>query len=203
MSLLRNPADPFAAVVTTPASSGRGTAAPQPAATLGLTIAYQSRNDAGWTTIARRGAMTASPESGTVRYSTKGAGPPDVTETNATDGRTLDWTIDLAATGADVRVGDLGISVPVRCPTGENPAQIFERGFLKHQFVSGAGSFFFYVRASGAPPFLLVTAKRGTKLEYFTANGRSGGTLFVHSAKPGGEETLGTWRRRSRSLARR
>jgi hypothetical protein len=144
--------------------------------------------------------MTASPEAGTVRYSTADAGPLAVTETYRTNGSALDWTIDLAAVGAAVRVGDLGISLPVQGPTGENPAQIFERGFLKHQFVSGAGSFFFYVRASGAPPFLLVTARPGTKLEYFTPGGRAGGTMFVHSARSGSAERRGTWRQAHTAL---
>lgn len=202
ISHLKNPDDPFGAMITTPAPTGRGgrggrgatQATPQRAATLGLTIAYQSGTAKEWTTIANRGAMTASPDTGIVRYSTVGSGPLSVTESYSTDGKVLDWNIDLAATSAAVRVGDMGISIPVQGPTGENPAQIFERGFLKHQFISGAGSFFFYVRASGAPPFLLVTVKPGTRLEYFSAGGRAGGTMFVHSAKSGAEETRGTWR---------
>ena len=207
ISQLKHPDDPFGAVVTTPAPAGRGggrgsaaQAQPQRAATLGLTVAYQANGGSAWTTIATRGAMTAAPEAGTVRYATSAPGPLTITETYSTDGAALDWTIDLAAAGAAVRVGDVGISLPVQGPTGENPAQIFERGFLKHQFVSGAGSFFFYVRASGAPPFLLVTAKPGTKLEYFTAAGRTGGTMFVHSAKTGSEEVRGTWRQAHTSL---
>ncbi len=200
ISQLRHPNDPFGAVLTTPApagrSDGRGGAQVQSqrAATLGLTIAYQAGDRPDWTTVVTRGAMTASPEAGTIRYATAGAGPLGITETYSTDGSALDWTVDLTAVGTAVRVGDLGISLPVQGPTGENPAQIFERGFLKHQFVSGAGSFCFYVRASGAPPFLLVTARPGTKLEYFTPGGRAGGTMFVHSAKSGTAETRGTWR---------
>ncbi len=184
ISQLRHPDDPFGAMVTTPAPAGRGGGRgaaqdqPQRAATLGLTIAYQAGGGSGWTTVVTRGAMTASPEAGTVRYSTAGAGPLAITETYSTDGSALDWTIDLKAVGAAVRVGDLGISLPVQGPTGENPAQIFERGFLKHQFVSGAGSFFFYVRASGAPPFLLVTARPGTKLE------------VLHSRRPRGRDDV-------------
>jgi hypothetical protein len=206
ISQLSHPDDPFGAMVTTPApagrSDGRGAAQGQPqrAATLGLTVAYQAGGKSDWTTVTARGPMTATPETGTVRYSTAGAGPLAITETYSTDGRALDWTIDLAAVGAAVRVGDFGISLPVQGPAGENPAQIFERGFLKHQFVSGAGSFFFYVRASGAPPFLLVTARPGTKLEYFTPGGRSGGTMFVHSAKSGSTEARGTWRQAHTAL---
>lgn len=208
ISQLKHPDDPFGAMVTSPAPAGRAggrggavAAQPQRAATLGLAVAYQAGGEAAWTTVTTRGAMTAAPGAGTVRYATSGTGPLAITETYSTDGAALDWTIDLAAVGAAVRVGDVGISLPIQGPTGENPAQIFERGFLKHQFVSGAGSFFFYVRASGAPPFLLVTAKPGTKLEYFTAGGRAGGTMFVHSAKTGNEEARGTWRQEHTALS--
>ena len=49
------------------------------------------------------------------RLSSGGAPAPlEVIETYKTDGRVLDWTIDLEATGPSaVEVGDLGISVPV------------------------------------------------------------------------------------------
>jgi len=188
ISQLKHSDDPFGATLTTRTG------------TLGLTIAYQTTPAVNWTTVTTRGTMTAAPEAGTVRYSTAGTGPLAIAETYRTDGAGLDWNIDLAAVGAAVRVGDVGISLPVQGPTGENPAQIFERGFLKHQFISGSGSFFFYVRASGAPPFLLVMARPGTKLEYFTGGGRSGGTLFVHSAKSGQEETRGTWRQAHTAL---
>jgi hypothetical protein len=51
------------------------------------------------------------------------------------------------------------------------------------------------VRASGAPPFLVVTTRPGTKLEYFTpGGGRAGGTFYVHSERTGNAETRGTWR---------
>src|SRR6185503_15267975 len=103
--------------------------------------------------------------------------------------------------GRSVRVGDVSINVPVAGPAGENPEQIFERGFLRHKFVSGSGSFVFYVRASGAPPFLLVTVLPGTKLEYFGAGGGRGGeALYVHSARSGTSETRGTWRQAHTAL---
>ena len=206
ISQLRNADDPFGATLTTPApAAGRGSrsgAAGQPAAAtrapqaapLSLTLSYKTGTATAWSELATLAGVTASPSADTVSYTNAGAKPPlVVAQTYATDGKTLDWNIDLSANSA-VHVGDLGISIPVQGPTGENPAQIFERGFLKHQFVSGAGSFFFYVRASGAPPFLLVTTKPGTKLEYYTTTGRSGGTMFVHSEKTGGSETRGTWR---------
>jgi hypothetical protein len=56
----------------------------------------------------------------------------------------------------------------------------------------------YFVRASGVPPFLLVTVKPGTKLEYSGAGGPSGGRgsaqVFIHSGFSGGNEKHGTWR---------
>ena len=150
VSRLRHRDDPFGATLTTPAATGRGGAV-TPAAALGVTVTYRRDARAPWVD-APRGEMTAEPDGVTYRRAPSAAAPLGVVERYRTDGRALDWTIELSAASA-LHVGDLGISLPVQGPTGENPAQIFERGFLKHQFISGAGSFFFYVRASGAPPF--------------------------------------------------
>lgn len=177
VSLLRNPRDPFGATLTTPAG------------VLGLTLNYKTAGASTWTPVTSRGAVTAAADGRGVTYVTPATAPLLVIETYATDGTSLDWTIDLSARGQAVHVGDLAISIPAQGASGATPADIFERGFLKHQFVSGAGSFFFYTRASGAPPFLLVTVKPGTKLEY-----QAGPQLFVHSEKTGGDETRGTWR---------
>lgn len=198
ISMLRHAHDPFGATLTTAARAGRaggaGAATAAQAATLGLALSYKTASATSWSDLGPRGAMTATPEGGAVTYTLAGGRDLTATETYRADGTTLDWTIDLKAGAAPVTIGDLGISLPIQGPTGNTPADIFERGFLKHQFISGAGSFFFYMRASGAPPFLLVTSRPGTKLEYFAAGGRSGGTMFVHSAKTGPAEKAGTWR---------
>jgi len=199
ISLLAHARDPFGATLTTAASTGgrgRGGAA-APAATLGLTVSFRAGTDTTWTNLPARGPANAGADR--VVYATT-SGPLSVTETYRTDGRALDWTIDLSSS-RPVRVGDIGITIPVAGPTGENPKQIFERGFLRHKFVSGSGSFFFYTRASGAPPYLLVTVLPGTKLEYFgAAAGRGGEAVYIHSAKSGAAETRGTWRQAHTAL---
>jgi hypothetical protein len=123
-------------------------------------------------------------------------GPLSLTERFTTDGNHLDWELELeATTNIAVDVGDLAIQLPVAGPRGEQPRDIFEHGFLRHQFISGDGSFLYFVRASGVPPFLLVTVRPGTHLEYFTGGaGRGGGPVFIHSGLSGGKETRGTWR---------
>jgi hypothetical protein len=119
-----------------------------------------------------------------------------VTQTFHTDGKTLDWDIDLETIKDGLaEIGDLAISIPAVGPRGEDPKQIFERGFLKHQFISGNGSFLYFVRASGVPPFLLVTVQPGTRLEYFSGGfGRGSALVFIHSGLTGGKETRATWR---------
>jgi hypothetical protein len=201
ISGLANPHDPFGATLMPPERAGRRGAAatarrPGGSPTLGLILS--SRVGSGdWTDLTVRGPQwSADPEAGSVTYTSGGTGAPlKVVETYQTDGNVFDWSIDLENNGrSPVQVGDLGIQVPAAGPSGD-PLQIFERGFLRHQFVSGNGSFFFFVRASGAPPFLLVTVHPGTRLEYTASGGgRGGAQVYVHSAKTGGEETRGTWR---------
>ncbi len=211
ISVLANPHDPFGAALM-PAFAPIGPAgarsrdqgsAKSRAAVLGLAVAYRLAGSGGnWSELPLRGQKwEVSPQSGTVQYTSGGEPAPlKVVETYKTDGRVLDWTVDLETTGSSsVEVGDLAISVPAVGPFGENPAQIFERGFLRHQFVSGHGSFFYFVRASGVPPFLLVTVLPGTKFEY-AAGGRGMAQVFVHSARTGGAETRGTWRQAHTAL---
>ncbi len=198
ISALANPHDPFKATLM-PGGGARGARPP----VLGLAISYRRDGTAGWTDLTSRGPeWNASPEAGTATYASGGSGAAvKVVETFRTDGRTLDWTIDLeSAAAAPAEIGDLAISIPTAGPYGEDPAQIFERGFLRHQFISGAGSFVYFVRASGAPPYLLLTVRPGTKLEYWTASGRGGGQLFIHSGKSGPAETQGAWRQPHTSL---
>jgi len=201
ISGLANPHDPFGATLM-PAeiqAGGRGVGVSTGggSATLGLNLSYRV-GSGDWTNLTTRGPQwNADREAGTVTYTSGGAGAPlKVVETYKTDGNVFDWSIDLETTGRSaVQVGDLGINVPAAGPSGGDPLQIFERGFLRHQFISGDGSFFFFVRASGAPPFLLVTVRPGTKLEYTGGGGgRGGAQVYVHSGRTGGAETRGTWR---------
>lgn len=196
ISGLANPRDPFGATLIPAGRGAGGRGQVAGGATLALNLSYQT-GAGDWANLNTRGVKwTASAEDGTVTYMSDPAGAPvKAVETYKTDGNALDWTIDLESTGRTAtRIGDLGISMPVVGPSGENPAQIFERGFLRHQFVSGAGSFFYFVRASGAPPFLLVTVKPGTKLEYAGGGGRGGAQVFIHSGRTGEAEKRGTWR---------
>jgi len=97
-----------------------------------------------------------------------------------------------------VTIGDLAIPIPWKTPGGEDPKEIFEQCFTKHNFISGNGSFLYFTKPSGQPPYLLMTVRPGTKLEYFT---NSGGFLaYIHSAHTANLETRGTWRQTNTSV---
>ncbi len=208
ISGLGSTADPWGALVVRAAPPpGEDTAGARPGGspgprTLALTLTYRTKGSEWRDLPARAAGWSADPEGGSVTYRSGGGDLPLLaTETFRTDGRVLDWTIDLASTGpTPVTVGDVGIDVPAPGPAGPTPQVIFEQGFLRHQFVEGAGSFFFYTRASGAPPYLLVTTLPGTRLEYFTSGGRRGGPLFVHSAHVAAQAPMGTWRQENSSV---
>jgi len=119
------------------------------------------------------------------------------------DGHTLDWEIALEnLCTAPIEVGDLWVSLPVVTPDRRKPAEWnYENGFTTHPFIAGSGSFLYYTRASGAPPFLIVTVRPGTHLEYFDHGGASRHARFhVHSGASGPEEQRGDWRFEHTSL---
>lgn len=90
-------------------------------------------------------------------------------------------------------VGDLSVVLPWSKPAGEDPKRIFEQGFLKHQFLSGDGSYIYFTRANGKGPYLLFSAKPGTRLEYFESEGGQY-RVFIHSAVAAAKVEEGTWR---------
>jgi len=92
-----------------------------------------------------------------------------------------------------VRVGDLALGLPWRRPSGENPEYIFENCFTKHHFISGDGSFVFFTKPSGDPPFIMVLPKEGTSLEYFDSQ-QGEYKVFVHSEVSGNSVPGGDWR---------
>ena len=98
-----------------------------------------------------------------------------------------------------VTVGDLSIVLPWANPSGEEPSFIFEQTFTKHQFISGNASFIYFTRPSGIPPFLLLTTKPRTPLEYFE-NQNSDYNAFVYSGLSAGNKKQGSWRLPNRML---
>jgi len=86
-------------------------------------------------------------------------------------------------------IGDLSMSLPVSRPGGGGPEHIFEECYTTHSYISGNGSFIFFARPSGNPPFLMVLPGEDTKLEY-----SEGSNYFIHSYLSGNNVSSGTWR---------
>jgi len=105
----------------------------------------------------------------------------------------LDYQIELESMmDFPVSIGDLAIPFPWRTPGGEEPEYIFEQCFTKHHFIQGNGSFLYFTKPSGLPPYLLVTLLPGTSLEYFTSQG--GYKAYIHSGLSAAQENRGSWR---------
>jgi len=104
------------------------------------------------------------------------------------DGIDLDLLIESTMKWS-FTIGDLSLSFAARRPGGGDPEYIFEECFTQHQYISGNGSFIYYSRPSGNPPYLMVLPDKGTSLEYFDGNG-----VYIHSLLAGNEVESGTWR---------
>jgi len=185
VSGIASPKDPYGAEVTNPQRP------------LSLIVRYQI-DQGDWQDLnLRQSQMEALVEDGLVKYTfADSQSPLSLAQTFKLNEGKLDWDIEIeTTTDKAVRIGDLAISIRAVGPRGQTPQRIFENGFMPHQFISGNGSFIYYVRACGAPPFLMVTVKEGTHLEYFSG-GRRGGGLFIHSGLSGGNEERGTWRQK-------
>lgn len=138
--------------------------------------------------------ITSMSPSSVVLTSGSAGSPLDVSQSFTLNSKGLDW--DITITGADnapVEIGDLAISLPWKRASGENAEEIFEKCFTKHHYISGNGSFIFFTKPSGNPPFIMVLPKKGTKLEYFD-NDRGGYKAYIHSFVAGNAVKSGTWR---------
>jgi hypothetical protein len=182
---LANPNDRYRAALLSP--TGR----------LGETAVKYQVGDGDWLDIfTTERKLQAEPESGSLIYTDFDKGSPlKMVQRFRSDGHSLDWTIELETTmNFPVLIGDLAIPLPWRVPSGETPDAIFERSFTKHHFISGHGSFLYFTRPNGEPPYLVVTVHPGTKLEYYTSEGRGNYRAYIHSGYTGNQQTRGTWR---------
>ena len=160
-----------------------------PGGRLGVVLKYRVEGG-DWLDLYQNDPVKATPSPETVVFANDVEGTAlKSAQTFRTDGRVLDWTVDVAnRTQEPIEIGDFALSLPWRAPGGEDPNTIFEKSWTKHQFISGHGSFLYFVRPNGEPPYLVATTLPGTKLEYSTSpGGRGSGFLaFIHSALTGG-----------------
>lgn len=140
--------------------------------------------------------LQADPERGLLTYTDFDPGSPlKMVQQFAIRGSVLDWTLEIETTlDFPVLIGDLALPIPWRFPSGGDARTIFERSWTKHHFIAGHGSFLYFVRPSGEPPYLIITVHPGTKFEYYTSEGRRNYRAYIHSGLSGGRETRGSWR---------
>jgi len=113
---------------------------------------------------------------------------PDVelTEHFMLKGNKLVWEMNfLNKTDMPLEIGD--IVLPKVFNTKE---ATYTKRLNVHRFISGHGSFIYWVRADGVGPCLVMVPLAGTKLEYFDAKS----IAYIHSAVKGAGEKRGTWR---------
>ena len=109
------------------------------------------------------------------------------------------WTMTLHNTsGQPLEVGDLALPLPMNTEFQEGkPATA---NVLKHSFVSGHGSYLFWMRSNSVGPYLALTPLDGTSLEYWDTQG--GYRVFIHSTVAGAaaKEQGCRWRQPHTSL---
>jgi Family of unknown function (DUF5695) len=90
----------------------------------------------------------------------------DVTVRLEPQGNLLHWTIALRNMSSDaIEIGDLALPLPMHSSfNGKEPPTA---SVLKHSFISGHGSFLFWMRSNSVGPYLVMTPERGTHLEYW------------------------------------
>jgi hypothetical protein len=161
-------------------------------------------NDGEWQEVFKRnGGFYRSPEEeytfsrqhnvdgNQIQYTDYQSGMPFALEQTYTlDGETLEWDIVVQnKTQYEARIGDVSIDFSMSGAASQTQEGLFEGGYELHRYISGDSSFLLGIRRSGAPPYLLLTVKPGTHLEY-----SEGSEYFIHSGYSGNQITQGTWR---------
>ena len=125
-----------------------------------------------------------------VRFTDYKPGMPfSMEQTYRLAGDVLEWDIVFEnQMFYNIDIADISISFPTSSASGDTQTDLFEGGYLTNTLVSGDGSFLLFSKRSGNPPYLLLTVKPGTSLEYF-----EGSNYYIHSGLTGNQQR-GTWR---------
>jgi len=118
----------------------------------------------------------------------------------------LRWTTALRNTSSDpIEIGDLALPLPMH--SSFNAKEPPTASVLKHSFISGHGSFLFWMRSNSVGPYLVMTPEHDTHLEYWDhmppATGhRPALRAYVHSVAVGEavQAAGGRWRQPRTSL---
>lgn len=86
------------------------------------------------------------------------------------------WSLNLTNLGSrPVVIGDLALPLPMNTSFSSITAST-----MKHSFISGSGSFIFWMRPDSVGPYLLMTPDDQTKLEFWDV--LNGYEVYIHSA---------------------
>lgn len=118
------------------------------------------------------------------------------------------WTLDLKNTSDQpIEIGDLAFPLPISRGGAGGQRGSGNPVILKHSFISGHGSFLFWMRSDSAAPFLTLVPTDDTRLEYWDNQGGFGGggrgySVYIHSAAAGAiaKEHGTKWRQPNTSL---
>ena len=81
-------------------------------------------------------------------------------------GSVLRWSISVRNLSSDaIEIGDLALPLPMH--SSFNAKEPPTASVLKHSFISGNGSFLFWMRSNSVGPYLVMTPERETHLEYW------------------------------------
>ena len=80
----------------------------------------------------------------------------------------LVWTITVRnPTDHPVEVGDLSVDLPMNRHYVGDQTETYTKRVIQHSFISGDGSFIYWMRTNSEGPYLVMTPEAGTSLEYF------------------------------------
>ncbi|WMI65220.1 DUF5695 domain-containing protein [Aestuariibaculum sp. YM273] len=120
--------------------------------------------------------------------------PIKMARTFTVDETGIDWDITVENKSKySIEIGNFAIPLPWNKPVGENPEYVFEQGFVEHQHIAENGSFIYFTKPSGEPPFLVLMTKPQTKFEYFKTSNNTY-KAYVHSKLEATRDQEGTWR---------
>jgi hypothetical protein len=84
----------------------------------------------------------------------------------AVEKRDICWTLGLQNVSAEpIEIGDLAVSLPMNSRFRRDRSP--NSAVLKHSFISGHGSYLFWMRPNSVGPYLMMTPFANTKLEYW------------------------------------
>ena len=124
---------------------------------------WQSFHSADATAQASPGTYHAHDDHGEALAVAVHLGPQNSTEAQSS---VLRWSISLRNLSSDpIEIGDVALPLPMHSSFGgkEPPTA----SVLKHSFISGHGSFLFWMRSNSVGPYLVMTPERETHLEYW------------------------------------